>query len=69
VDNVDGARGGIGMVLADEFHRGRRLVKIYRSGKSQVRALDGLELVVPEASVLGLGPADTSRGLSPAIRT
>ncbi len=33
------------------------LVKVYRSRKSEVRALDGLDLVVPEGSVLGLlGP-------------
>ncbi len=33
------------------------LVKIYRSRKSEVRALDGLDLTVPEGSVLGLlGP-------------
>jgi ABC-2 type transport system ATP-binding protein len=33
------------------------LVKIYRSRKSEVRALDGLDLSVPEGSVLGLlGP-------------
>ena len=33
------------------------LVKIYRSRKSEVRALDGLDLTVPEGTVLGLlGP-------------
>ena len=33
------------------------LVKIYRTGKKEVRALDGLDLTVPEGSVLGLlGP-------------
>ncbi len=33
------------------------LVKIYRSRKNEVRALDGLDLTVPEGSVLGLlGP-------------
>ncbi len=33
------------------------LVKVYRSRKSEVRALDGLDLSVPEGSVLGLlGP-------------
>jgi ABC-2 type transport system ATP-binding protein len=33
------------------------LVKIYRSGKSEVRALDGLDLTVAEGTVLGLlGP-------------
>ena len=33
------------------------LVKVYRSRKNEVRALDGLDLVVPEGSVLGLlGP-------------
>jgi len=33
------------------------LVKIYGSGKDEVRALDGLDLTVPEGSVLGLlGP-------------
>ncbi len=33
------------------------LVKVYRSRKSEVRALDGLDLTVPEGSVLGLlGP-------------
>jgi ABC-2 type transport system ATP-binding protein len=33
------------------------LVKIYRSRKNEVRALDGLDLVVPEGTVLGLlGP-------------
>jgi ABC-2 type transport system ATP-binding protein len=33
------------------------LVKIYRSGKKEVRALDGLDLTVAEGSVLGLlGP-------------
>lgn len=33
------------------------LVKVYRSRKSEVRALDGVDLVVPEGTVLGLlGP-------------
>ena len=33
------------------------LVKVYRSRKSEVRALDGLDLTVPEGTVLGLlGP-------------
>ncbi len=33
------------------------LVKVYRSRKNEVRALDGLDLKVPEGSVLGLlGP-------------
>jgi ABC-2 type transport system ATP-binding protein len=33
------------------------LVKVYRSRKTEVRALDGLDLAVPEGSVLGLlGP-------------
>ena len=33
------------------------LVKIYRTGKKEVRALDGLDLTVAEGSVLGLlGP-------------
>jgi hypothetical protein len=33
------------------------LVKIYRTRKSEVRALDGVDLVVPEGTVLGLlGP-------------
>ena len=33
------------------------LVKVYRSRKNEVRALDGLDLTVPEGSVLGLlGP-------------
>ena len=33
------------------------LVKVYRSGKNEVRALDGLDLVVGEGTVLGLlGP-------------
>ncbi|MCC6791182.1 MAG: ATP-binding cassette domain-containing protein [Thermomicrobiales bacterium] len=33
------------------------LTKIYRTGKNEVRALDGLDLVVPQGSVLGLlGP-------------
>ena len=33
------------------------LVKVYRSGKNEVRALDGLDLAVPQGTVLGLlGP-------------
>jgi ABC-2 type transport system ATP-binding protein len=33
------------------------LVKVYRSGKNEVRALDGLDLTVPQGTVLGLlGP-------------
>lgn len=33
------------------------LVKVYRSRKNEVRALDGLDLIVPEGTVLGLlGP-------------
>jgi hypothetical protein len=31
------------------------LVKVYRSRKSEVRALDGVELDVQEGTVLGLG--------------
>ena len=33
------------------------LVKVYRSRKSEVRALDGVDLEVPEGTILGLlGP-------------
>jgi ABC-2 type transport system ATP-binding protein len=43
------------------------LVKVYRSRKSEVRALDGLDLTVPEGSVLGLlGP--NGAGKTTAVR-
>ena len=43
------------------------LVKIYRSRKSEVRALDGLDLEVPEGTVLGLlGP--NGAGKTTAVR-
>jgi ABC-2 type transport system ATP-binding protein len=43
------------------------LVKIYRSRKSEVRALDGIDLEVPEGSVLGmLGP--NGAGKTTAVR-
>jgi len=43
------------------------LVKIYRSRKSEVRALDGLDLTVAEGSVLGmLGP--NGAGKTTAVR-
>jgi ABC-2 type transport system ATP-binding protein len=45
------AHGGTHAITAEG------LVKVYRSGKSEVRALDGLDLTVDEGSVLGLlGP-------------
>jgi ABC-2 type transport system ATP-binding protein len=50
------------------------LVKIYRSRKSEVRALDGLDLTVPEGTVLGLlgpngaGKTTTVRILSTLLR-
>jgi ABC-2 type transport system ATP-binding protein len=38
------------------------LVKIYRSRKSEIRALDGLDLTVKEGTVLGLlGPNGAGR--------
>jgi ABC-2 type transport system ATP-binding protein len=43
------------------------LVKIYRSRKSQVRALDGVDLEVPEGTILGLlGP--NGAGKTTAVR-
>jgi ABC-2 type transport system ATP-binding protein len=43
--------------MADDAVVAEGLVKIYRSRKSEVRALDGLDLAVREGSVLGLlGP-------------
>ena len=40
-----------------ERHHAEGLVKIYRSRKTEVRALDGVDLEVPEGTVLGLlGP-------------
>lgn len=43
------------------------LVKTYRSGKTEVRALDGVDLVVPEGTVLGLlGP--NGAGKTTAVR-
>jgi ABC-2 type transport system ATP-binding protein len=43
------------------------LVKIYRSRKNEVRALDGLDLTVPEGTVLGLlGP--NGAGKTTAVR-
>ena len=38
------------------------LVKIYSSRKSEVRALDGVDLEVPKGTVLGLlGPTERAR--------
>src|SRR5206468_9275999 len=46
------------------------LVKIYRSRKSEVRALDGLDLTVAEGSVLGLlGPNGAGKTTSVRILT
>ena len=43
------------------------LVKIYKSRKSEVRALDGVDLTVPEGTVLGLlGP--NGAGKTTAVR-
>src|ERR687898_847908 len=43
------------------------LVKVYRSGKTEVRALDGLDLEVEEGTVLGLlGP--NGAGKTTAVR-
>ena len=43
------------------------LVKIYRTRKSVVRALDGIDLVVPQGTVLGLlGP--NGAGKTTAVR-
>jgi ABC-2 type transport system ATP-binding protein len=43
------------------------LVKVYRSRKSEVRALDGLDLIVPKGTVLGLlGP--NGAGKTTAVR-
>jgi ABC-2 type transport system ATP-binding protein len=43
------------------------LVKVYKSRKSEVRALDGVDLEVPEGSVLGLlGP--NGAGKTTAVR-
>jgi ABC-2 type transport system ATP-binding protein len=52
---------GVGIIEAEG------LVKVYRSRKSEVRALDGLDLTVPEGSVLGLlGP--NGAGKTTAVR-
>ncbi|MEZ4522674.1 MAG: ATP-binding cassette domain-containing protein [Thermomicrobiales bacterium] len=46
------------------------LVKFYGSGKSEVRALDGLDLTVPEGSVLGLlGPNGAGKTTTVRILT
>ncbi|TMG62770.1 MAG: ATP-binding cassette domain-containing protein, partial [Chloroflexi bacterium] len=46
------------------------LVKIYRSRKSEVRALDGLDLTVAEGTVLGLlGPNGAGKTTTVRILT
>jgi ABC-2 type transport system ATP-binding protein len=52
--------------MTDLIHA-RGLVKVYRTRKAEVRALDGIDLVVPEGTVLGLlGP--NGAGKTTAVR-
>ncbi len=52
-----GVAGEHGEIDRVDIIEAEGLVKVYRSRKSEVRALDGLDLTVPEGTVLGLlGP-------------
>ena len=57
-------------MAGDDAITAEGLVKIYRSGKKEVRALDGVDLAVPEGSVLGLlGPNGAGKTTTVRILT